>query len=90
LRTVGNFDTGFELTEETISSLREKLSSGTHSSEQLVRMWPGSIAVDKNGAKLNAVIEINSAIALAKAMDLEMKAGVEVLCTAFNTYKRQY
>jgi amidase len=33
-------------------------------------------AVDKNGAKLNAVIEINpDAIALAKAMDLEMKAG---------------
>jgi amidase len=30
-------------------------------------------AVDKNGAKLNAVIEINpDAIALAKAMDLEI------------------
>jgi hypothetical protein len=53
-------------------------------------MYLDRIAVDKNGAKLNAVIEINSAIALAKAMDLEMKAGVEVLCTAFNTYKRQY
>jgi amidase len=33
-------------------------------------------AIDKNGAKLNAVIEINpDAIALAKAMDLEMKSG---------------
>jgi amidase len=40
-------------------------------------------AVDKNGAKLNAVIEINpDAIALAKAMDLEI-GRVEVLCTAF-------
>jgi amidase len=74
---VGNFDTSFELNEETISSLREKLSSGTYSSEQLVRMYLDRIeAADKNGAKLNAVIEINpDAIELAKAMDLEMKSG---------------
>jgi amidase len=74
---VGESDSGFEFNEETISSLREKLSSGTYSSEQLVRMYLNRIeAVDKNGAKLNAVIEINpDAIALAKAMDLEMKAG---------------
>jgi amidase len=37
--TVGNFDTAFELNEETISSPREKLSSGIYSSEQLVRMY---------------------------------------------------
>jgi amidase len=74
---VGESDSGFELNEETISSLREKLSSGTYSSEQLVRMYLDRIgAVDKNGAKLNAVIEINpDAIALAKAMDLESKSG---------------
>jgi amidase len=75
--TVGNFDTAFELNEETISSLREKLSSGIYSSEQLVRMYLERIeSIDKNGAKLNSVIEINpDAIALAKAMDLETKAG---------------
>ncbi|MGO4818893.1 amidase [Flavobacterium sp. W22_SRS_FP1] len=77
ISTVGNSDAVFELNEETISSLREKLSSGTYSSEQLVRMYLDRIeSVDKNGHKLNAVIEINSdAIALAKAMDLEMKSG---------------
>jgi amidase len=72
-----NSDTAFALNEETITSLREKLSSGKYSSEQLVRMYLGRIeAVDKNGAKLNAVIEINpDAIAIAKMMDVEMKAG---------------
>jgi amidase len=74
---VGNSDAVFELNEETISSLREKLSSGTYSSEQLVRMYLDRIeSVDKNGHKLNAVIEINpEAIALAEIMDLEMKSG---------------
>jgi amidase len=74
---VGNSDAVFELNEETISSLREKLSSGKYSSEQLVRMYLDRIeSVDKNGHKLNAVIEVNpEAIALAKMMDLEMKSG---------------
>jgi amidase len=56
---------------------REKLSSGIYSSEQLVRMYLERIeSIDKNGAKLNSVIEINpDVIALAKAMDLETKAG---------------
>jgi amidase len=50
--TVGNFDTAFELNEETISSPREKLSSGIYSSEQLVRMYLERIeSIDKNGAK---------------------------------------
>jgi amidase len=42
-------------------------------------------SIDKNGAKLNSVIEINpDVIALAKAMDLERRLErVEVLCTAF-------
>jgi amidase len=72
-----NSDSVFELNEETITSLKEKLSSGKYNSEQLVRMYLGRIeAVDRNGAKLNAVIEINpDAIAIAKMMDVEMKAG---------------
>ncbi|HEY4619176.1 MAG TPA: amidase [Flavobacterium sp.] len=74
---IPNSDIAFELDEETISSLREKLSSGKYSSEQLVRMYLERIeSIDKNGVKLNAVIEINpDAIALAKMMDSEMKSG---------------
>lgn len=74
---VPNSDITFELDEETISSLREKLSSSTYSSEQLVRMYLERIeSIDENGVKLNAVIEINpDAIALAKIMDSEMKSG---------------
>jgi len=67
----------FELDEETISSLREKLSSGKYSSEQLVQLYlDRTAAIDKNGAKLNAIIEVNpDAISIAKAMDKEMKEG---------------
>jgi amidase len=75
--SVGDSDTVFELNEETISSIREKLSSGKYSSEQIVKMYLDRIeAIDRNGIKLNAVIEVNpDAIALAKTMDLEMKEG---------------
>jgi amidase len=67
----------FELEEETISSLSKKLASGTYSSEQLVQLYLNQIdAIDKNGMKLNSIIELNpEAIAIAKTMDAEMKAG---------------
>lgn len=67
----------FELDEETISSLREKLDSGKYSSEQLVQLYLDRIAeIDKNGPNLNAIIEVNpDAISIAKAMDIEMKEG---------------
>lgn len=67
----------FELEEETINKLREKLASGKYSSKQLVQMYLDRIeAIDKNGAQLNSIIEINpDAIAIAVAMDKEMKAG---------------
>ena len=67
----------FELDEETISSLREKLTSGKYSSEQLVQLYLGRIeAIDKKGPKLNSVIELNpEALSIAKVMDAEMKAG---------------
>jgi amidase len=67
----------FELEEETISSLRGKLSSGKYTSEQLVQLYLNRIdAIDKNGLELHSIIEINSeAIAIARAMDAEMKAG---------------
>ena len=69
--------TTFELDEETIGSLREKLASGKYTSEQLVQLYLKRIdTIDKNGPQLNSVIEVNpDAVAIAVAMDKEMKAG---------------
>lgn len=70
-------DEAFELDEETISSLREKLTSGKYTSEQLVQLYLKRIeAIDNNGPQLNSVIEINpEAVTIAVAMDKELKAG---------------
>lgn len=67
----------FELEEETIASLRDKLVSGMYNSEQVVQLYLKRIeAVDTNGAQLNSIIEINpDALAIAIAMDKEFKAG---------------
>ncbi|MES2578090.1 MAG: amidase [Bacteroidota bacterium] len=67
----------FELDEETIGSLREKLASGKYTSEQLVQLYLKRIdAIDKNGPQLNSVIEVNpDAVAIAVAMDKELNAG---------------
>lgn len=66
----------FVLDEETISSLGKKLDSGKYSSEQLVELYLKRIEnIDKNGPKLNAIIEINpDAVSIAKQMDNERKA----------------
>lgn len=67
----------FELNEETISSLQEKMAAGKYSSEQITKLYLDRIdAIDKKGPMLNAVIEINpDALSIAKAMDDERKAG---------------
>ena len=77
LETVEHISSAFELDEETISSLREKLTSGKYTSEQLVQLYLKRIeAIDKNGPQLNSVIEINpDAVTIAVAMDKELKAG---------------
>jgi amidase len=69
--------TVFELDEETIGSLREKITSGKYTSEQLVQLYLNRIeAIDASGAQLNSVIEINpDAIAIAVTMDKELKEG---------------
>ena len=66
----------FELEEETITSLNEKLASGKYTSEKLVKLYLKRIEdIDKNGSKLNSIIELNpDALSIAKAMDVEMKA----------------
>ncbi|HEY6504220.1 MAG TPA: amidase [Chitinophagaceae bacterium] len=68
---------GFELDEESVSSLQEKMVSGKYSSEQLTKLYLDRIeAIDKKGPLLNSVIELNpDALAIAKAMDEERKAG---------------
>ncbi|MEO7768646.1 MAG: amidase [Ferruginibacter sp.] len=68
---------GFELNEESISSLQEKMLSGKYSSEQITRLYLDRIeAIDKKGPLLNSVIELNpDALIIAKAMDEERKAG---------------
>ena len=68
---------GFELNEESITSLQEKIAAGKYSSEQLTKLYLDRIdAIDKKGPMLNSVIEINpDAISIAKAMDNERKSG---------------
>ena len=75
--SIENSNAIFELDEETIGSLREKLASGKYTSEQLVQLYLKRIeAIDKDGPQLNSVIEVNpDAVAIAVAMDKELKAG---------------
>lgn len=67
----------FELDEETISSLQEKMATGKYTAETLARLYLERInAIDKKGPALHAVIEINpEALSIAKTMDEERKAG---------------
>jgi amidase len=67
----------FELNEETISSLQDKMAAGKYTSEQITNLYLKRIQeIDKNGPLLNAVIEINpDAVAIAQALDAERKSG---------------
>lgn len=67
----------FELNEVTITDLQAKMASSKYTSEQITQLYLQRIeAIDKKGATLNAVIELNpDALTIAKAMDEERKAG---------------
>jgi amidase len=67
----------FELNEEAISSLQEKMAAGNYTSEQITNLYLRRIdEIDKKGPFLNSVIEINpDAVAIARSMDAERKAG---------------
>lgn len=67
----------FELNEITIRELQQKMQAGIYTSKQITRLYLDRInAIDKNGPKLNAVIEINpDALAIAEQADRERKAG---------------
>jgi amidase len=75
--TTGDAIPDFELNEESINSLQEKMASGKYTSEQITKLYLDRIeAIDKKGPLLNSVIELNpEALTIAKAMDDERKAG---------------
>ncbi len=67
----------FELSEITIDDLQEKMKSGAYSSKSITQLYLDEIKkIDKNGVKLNTVIEVNpDAINIAETLDAERKQG---------------
>jgi len=67
----------FELDEITVAELQEKMNSGEYSSRSLVEMYTARIEeMDKNGAKLNSVLELNpDALTIADKLDAERTNG---------------
>lgn len=67
----------FELNEATLSHLQEYMKNGKYTSRTITQLYLNRINdIDKNGPKLNAVIELNpDALSIADAMDNERKSG---------------
>src|SRR2546421_2654094 len=67
----------FEFEETTIAQLQEAMRSGKHTTRSITEAYLARIEdVDKQGATLNSVIELNpDAIAIADDLDKERKAG---------------
>ncbi len=67
----------FALDELTIKDLQQKMKQGILSSVDITRLYLKRIeSIDKNGPRLNAVIELNpDALQIAAAMDTERKSG---------------
>lgn len=67
----------FELEETTIAELQEAMRSGKHTSRSITEAYLERIQdVDKQGAALNSIIELNpDALAIADDLDKERKAG---------------
>lgn len=75
--TAEESDNSFELDEMTVSELQDKMKNGNYTSVQITQLYLDRIeAIDKNGPKLNSMIEINpEALSIAKSVDQERKAG---------------
>jgi amidase len=67
----------FRFQEQDITQIQQGYKDGSFTIKELVQAYLDRIAeIDKNGPRLNAVIEINpDALKIAEAMDREMKAG---------------
>ncbi len=65
----------FELEEITINELQAGMKSGKYTARSLVEIYLARIEeVDKNGPKVNSVIEVNpDALAIAEALDKERR-----------------
>ena len=76
-KSAHEFADNFELNEITIQELQQKMSNGVYSSEQITGMYLNHIEeINRKGPAINAVIETNpDALSIAKAMDIERKAG---------------
>jgi len=76
-RNSGEKTDDFALNEITIDILQQKMQSGEYTSQSITKMYLKRITeIDKNGPKLNSVIELNpDALAMAEAMDKERGAG---------------
>jgi amidase len=70
-------DHDFELNEATVTSLQQDMKSGKYTSHTITQFYINRINdIDKNGPKLNAVIELNTdALSIADAMDKERASG---------------
>lgn len=68
---------GFQLEEWTIDQLQNAYDDGSQTIEKVVQMYLNRIeAIDKNGPKLNSVIEVNpNALPIAKELDKELADG---------------
>jgi amidase len=67
----------FLLNEATITELQQRMTSGFYTSRSLTQLYLDRIKkIDKNGPRLNAVIELNpDALQIADKMDAERAAG---------------
>ncbi len=68
-------EAAFALEEATVAGLQESMEAGRETSESIVSRYLERIeAVDRSGAALNAVIEVNpDALAIARELDRERK-----------------
>ncbi len=66
-----------ELDEASIQSLQDEMTKGIRTSRSITELYLKRIeAIDKNGPKLNSVIELNpDALSIAESMDRERKDG---------------
>jgi amidase len=67
----------FPFLEVTIDELQQKMNSGAYTSRSITEIYLKRIeSIDKNGIKLNSVIEVNpDALQIADQLDKERKAG---------------
>src|ERR1017187_10128383 len=71
------FEDDFELKEATIDWLQQKMRSGQYTSVDITNKYLKRIGqLDKNGPKLNSVIELNpDALTIAASLDKERRQG---------------